>query len=155
MSANPIPQDQQRNPYLAAAPAQQRTDLRRVLIRMFLVTVPGQLAGSMIGGLVAQATGSFAFSFGGLLVRGAAAVLAGILIGLATTPPRRQQVVCAILAVVLGAAVAAAVMTVAVVRLQGGYAPGPLEVVPGVAVTAFGQGLVAWLCWRLKAGSAR
>lgn len=147
------PRGRQRNPYLTPAPQRVRPDLRPLIIRMFLVTVPGQLAGYLVGGLLAQLTGAFAVSYGGFVVNGAAGVAAGILVGLATTPPRRQRAVCAALSVVLGAAVAAAVISVVAVRLAAGYAPGPLDVAPGVAVTAVGQGLVGWLCWRLKAGS--
>lgn len=137
------------NPYLVTR--RERPQLRELVIRMFLVMLPGQLVGYLLGILVAVATGAFAVPNGGLVVSGLTAATTGLAVGLATTPPPRLRPAGAAISAILGAAVAAAVIMVAMSRLAAGYTPGLLDAAPGVIITAVGQGVIGWLIWMIKA----
>lgn len=130
--------------------ARRQPRRHELMIRMFLVILPGQLLGYVLGALIAGTTGVFRLPYGGLIVNAAAAVTAGLAVGLATTPLLRHRPLGAVLSAVLGAAVALAVITIATARLAPGHLPTPLDVTHGVIITALGQALVAWLTWTLK-----
>ncbi len=137
------------NPYLAGR--RDRPQLREIIVRMFLVILPGQLVGFVLGALIAGLTGAFGLPYGGLVVFAAAAATAGLAVGLATTPPPRLRPAGAAISAILGTAVAAAVIMVAITRLAAGYTPGPLDTAPGVIITAVGQAAIGWLLWTIKA----
>lgn len=134
-------------PLTASRREPRRHDL---MIRMFLVILPGQLLGYVLGALIAGSTGVFRLPYGGLIVNAAAAVTAGLTVGLATTPLPRHRPLGAALSAVLGAAVALAVITIATARLATGHLPTPLDVTPGVIITALGQGVITWVTWTFK-----
>jgi hypothetical protein len=120
---------------------------------MFLIMVPAQFVGYLLGTLIAVISGAFLIPGGGLMINAAAAATAGLAVGLWTTPEPRSRPACAALSTVLGATVAMAVFLGAAARLATGHVPGPLDFAPGVIITALGQGLIGWLLWMIKRDS--
>ncbi|WP_152361742.1 hypothetical protein [Microlunatus speluncae] len=136
------------NPYVVGG--HDRPQLRAIMIRMFLVILPGQLVGYLIGSLIAALTGAFSLPHGGLVVNLAAAATAGLAVGLATRPAAQLRPAAAAVSALLGALVAITAIFVATARLAAGYIPTPLDLAPGVIIVAIGQAVIGWLCWVLK-----
>ncbi|MGI3780308.1 MAG: hypothetical protein ACRYG2_05975 [Janthinobacterium lividum] len=146
------PRGPEPSPYVVG-PRSSRAELSwgRMLARVVLVVVPGQLLGVVLSGLVIPFQVLAAHPGLGWLTYVFVAVVAGLGLGLVLRPTRERLVAHAVLSVVVGAVVLTIFLALGHARTTSSGGRSLLaDVLPGVPVAALLQTALAYVLWRRR-----
>lgn len=151
------PQGQGSSPYVvgpsSSSPAGSEPSWGRVVARVLLVVVPGQLLGAIVGTLVIPFRTLADHPALGWVTYLVIALVAGVGLGLLLRPARARLVGHAVASFVLGVVVLTVFLLVGTARAGGDGGDYPLALLGlGVLGTALLQTALAVLLWRRRTG---
>jgi hypothetical protein len=145
------PHGQQPSPYVTGPRARAELPLGRVVARVLLVVVPGQLLGVVLAGVVIPFDALYAHPALGWLTYVFVALVAGLGLGLVLRPTRERLLVHVVVSAVVGAVVLTIFLVLGDARQTGERRSLLSDVFPGVPATALLQTALALVLWRSRA----
>lgn len=147
------PHGQPPSPYVTGPRARAELPLGRVVARVLLVVVPGQLLGVVLAGVLIPFDTLVAHPALGWLTYVFVALVAGLGLGLVLRPTRERLLVHVVVSAVVGAVVLTIFLVLGEARMTGSGGRRSLlsDVFPGVPATALLQTALALVLWRSRA----
>jgi hypothetical protein len=139
------------SPYAGAPRARAELSLGRVVARVLLVVVPGQLLGAVLSGVLIPFDALYAHPALGWLTYVFVALVTGLGLGLVLRPTRERLLVHVVVSAVVGAVVLTVLLVLGDARQTGERRSVLSDVLPGVPVTALLQTALALVLWRSRA----
>lgn len=147
------PRGQQPSPYVTSPRSRSELSWGRVVARVLLVVVPGQLLGAVVASLVLPAEAVAAHPALGWLIYVFVAVVTGLGLGVVLRPTPERLVAFALVSAAVGVVVLTLLLLLGDARMTSGDRRSLVsDVFPGVPLTILLQTALALVLWRRRTG---